>query len=262
MYMENCLEKEIVLPKGVVLKAVDAPVKTVTVREVVGFDEEAISQPQFKKDPSALIIELIHRCLVKVGDSDKIPPKTVIRTLPTGFLDTLLIEIRMLTVGSSYELTAFCPGEVEEGNGKVRKCKKPYEAVVDLQEVLDSAKKDSYSMQKVTLTRGIVNEKGERMTDLVVKFADGVVQQKILAMQDENSVKFGEANTDLIHLCCVSINGNEVTKEMIQSMSSADRRQIAKVLQKAPGPDVQHECECAHCGNTWKQTINVLDFLA
>jgi len=255
MKIENCLESEVKLECG--LKINGKEFKNIIVREVVGYDEEAISQPKFKKNASGLIIELISRCIAEIPGAERFPSQQELKDLPIGILDTLTLAIRKVTVGDDIEIKAFCPGFLEDAQGNRKPCKKPYEALISINDI--EIKKGAYVPIEVILSRGIVYE-GKVLKKATLRLVDGNVQETFLKTTD--FTKFGELSTEFIFKCVIDIDGVIPTEDMVRSMSSKDRRKITEALKNAPGPRTVHECICETCGEVWETPINILDFLA
>lgn len=246
MRIENTLEEDWKLAAS--LEVAGKKFNRVILREVIGYDEEAISQPKFKDKPTQMYIELISRCIAEVPGTDQFPTRKELKDLPIGVLDGIILVLRRLSVGEDIEIRTACPNE---------NCKKPYEDLKTIDEL--PQRKGSYDHKIVPLDRGVIVE-GKKLMKAKVKPVDGHIQEEFIAKNDYSH--FGELNTDLLYSCIVDIDGVKPTREMIQSMTRKDRKALSTAITDFPGPDVQIPCKCGYCGREFTHRVNPLDFLA
>lgn len=248
MRHEGALEEDKELASPLNLEGKDY--KNIVIREVMGFDEEEVSKTHYKKNPAALLITLIWRCIAEVKGTDKMPEKQDIKNLPVGILDELTIAIRKLSIGNELEIRAFCPN---------KECKKPHESYMDLDEI--ERRPGKYGGQDATLPRG-TTIKGKKCTKVKLRDIDGNVQERFIKMNEAEMDRFGVLNTEFLHACVVSIGGHEVSKKEISGLTRMDRRYLSLLLKDAPGPSTRLDIVCEHCGEEYEHAINILDFLA
>jgi len=252
MRMEQCLEVEFKLPEELDFKLGEVKCPTIILREVIGFDEEAISQPVYKSNPAAMVIELIHRCIAEVPGSERLPTKKEIKLLPIGILDNIVREIRKISVGEEIPFTVVCPSKVDGVS-----CGNEDTVVVNIDDILMT--EGSFANKEVTLKRGITID-GVKLKKALVKCPDGYAQEQFA--KDRDFFKFGEMTTDLLFSCIVDIDGVKATKEMISGMARIDRKLISEAIQKAPSLDLAAKVVCSRCSHEYEATVNLFDFLA
>jgi len=256
MKIENTLEKEVEL--AVALKVGNEEYNTVTIREVTGLDEEAVSQPIYKKNPIGLYHELVYRCITEVAGLDKPITKNYIKSLTIGTLDQLAYEIRKISVGDDYEYSEVCP-----------ECNTRNEGVINLADFIQ-VEKGNRTID-ISLKRGIlVNDK--RIKDITLIYPTGQYQERAFKesasdllnkKNDDFSIpKFGEITSSLVYSCISNKEELGITTDIVKSMSTIDRKDIAKKLQKTPGLKQIIEIPCNKCSNDKiKHTVNLIDFL-
>ena len=253
MKVEGVLEKEVELQHGLLVK--DNEYKQFTVREVIGLDEEAISQPIYKKNPIAMYIELIHRCIVEVNQKGSPLTKNELKSLPVGMIDTLLYHIRLISIGPDYEVKDKCPKE---------ECKAAFNGVYNLEdvEVIEGKR-----YKDVKLKRGILLEgKEKKLMNIKVCHPTGYVQEAIFKKQGgltdtSGFARFGEMTTDAVLGCIVDANKLGIDIDVVKRMARIDRREITKSINNAPGLKSTIELEFPECGEVYDHPINWLDFL-
>jgi hypothetical protein len=79
-------------------------VRTAEVRELTGFDEEALAKAA---TPAKVMHLLLQRGVVKVGDQK--PDQSTFNSLLAGDRDMLLLAIRKATYGPDIDFTVICP---------------------------------------------------------------------------------------------------------------------------------------------------------
>jgi hypothetical protein len=248
MKFEGCLESEFVFPEDGFIVIDSKPYPKAILREVIGLDEEAISQPQFKDDPPAMVIELLFRTISEVPGCDKLPLRKDIKSLPIGVLDSMVLALRRVSLGDDILVKADCPN---------KDCNDKVEAMVNAEHI--KFKEGSFKPRVVTLTRGVMVE-GKKLKKVTLRPPDGFVQAKFFKAKD--FTRFGEMNTDLIHACIVNIDGAVVGKEVVYTMARIDRKELSQAIQDFPGLDTAAALTCGKCGEKFEAQIVILDFLA
>lgn len=246
MKLENCLEAEVTLPVDLIIEG--KPYRKVILREVIGLDEEAISQPAYKDNAPAMVQELVSRCIAEVPGAPKLPSKKELKDLPVGVIDILVLEIRKLTAGDELQFSIPCENE---------SCKKLIEGTVSISSI--PMKEGSFAPVEVTLKRGFTLN-GKKIKKVLMKFPDGNMQEQFARLKDLS--KFGEVKTDILTACIVSAEGEAVDRSTVSTMGSADRKILSEVLKKSPGPDTAVALACPKCGTEFEAPLNVFDFLA
>lgn len=246
MKLENCLESEVTLPVDLMIDG--KPYRKIVLREVVGLDEEAISQPAYKENAPAMIVELLYRCIADVEGAPRLPNKKEIKNLPVGVLDFIVLELRKVSMGDDFNFTIACINE---------DCKKPLEGTIKISQI--PMKEGSFEDKEVILERG-VTVGGKRLKKAIVRVPDGNIQEIFFKKSDFS--KFGEVNTELISACLVSIDDQKVDKSTVSAMARIDRKKLSDMLKDLPGPDTMVSLTCPSCGRQFEAPLNVFDFLA
>lgn len=248
MKIDDCLEVEFTLPEDAPLVVAEVPYTSLILREVIGLDEEAVSQPSFKENPPAMLIELISRCIVEVPGAERLPSKKELKNVPVGVLDLIVKEIRSISVGDEMPFKATCP---------VEKCGNVDERVALLSDMV--MKEGSFKPVTVPLERGIMVD-GVKLKKAIIKCPDGWVQDQFMKFKDY--FRFGEISTDLIYACLVSIDGVKVDKSAVSRMAKVDRKKLTDVIKNFPGLDIAIAVTCSKCGKEYEANAVLIDFLA
>jgi hypothetical protein len=199
-----------------------------------------------------MIIELIYRCIAEVPGAERLPSKKEIKSLPVGVLDSLVMEIRKLSVGDEIPFTAVCPAIDKEGNT----CGQKDELVSLLSEI--KMKPGSYELKKIPLERGVAVE-GKKLKVATIKCPDGFLQDQFSKQKD--TFRFGEMSTDFIHACLVDIDGVKIDKATVSNMARIDRKKLSDEIKKFPGPDTTANAKCSKCGKNYEVPLVIFDFL-
>jgi hypothetical protein len=201
-------------------------VKTATVRELNGSDEESISKVGTAGKALALILQ---RGLELVGDEPV--TKDILDTLLSGDRDAILLGIRKATFGKDVTFTVPCT-----------KCNVSFETVVDLDKDVPIRE---------------LNESDDRVWEMEVKagtitvaLPNGLVQRKLL---ETNEKTMSELSTILLAGCVTSLNGApSVGTGTVLQLGMMDREKINnEIAERNPGPrllEVSKACEV--CGET------------
>jgi sporulation protein YlmC with PRC-barrel domain len=248
MRIENALEKDVKLPVGIDVEG--KLYDKVKIREVLGLDEEFISQPRFKNNPASMMVELVGRCIVEVeGLGVDITPN-VLRNSCTGALDYLFLQIRNLSAGGEYEVVDKC------SNGH------KYKDYINLED--DLVVTEGTPVIDIKLPRGLHKDQGV-VKNIKLAFPDGNLQEFFVkkGAKKEDLDKFGEINTEVIYRCISKVNPElKITRDDIKMLSRKDRKYITNYIQEnAPGINTEITCVCDTCEDEFIHTVNPFDFL-
>jgi predicted Zn-ribbon and HTH transcriptional regulator len=95
------------LPTGFYIEG-KGVVKSITIREMVGYDQDLLMNPKIK--PVAKLNQIISNCIQSIGDiEDKFEIKKIARKMVGTDRALVLIEIRGISIGYDYEYTSKCP---------------------------------------------------------------------------------------------------------------------------------------------------------
>lgn len=199
---------------------------TAQIRELNGFDEEAIAKAGSIENALSVILE---RGLVSIQDETL--SKADLNTLLLGDRDEILLAIRKTTFGKDVEINTVCTS-----------CAKTQVTVVDLDKDVESK----------TLDDPI----NDRLITLNVKAGEvkvtlpNMITSKRLSEGSNKTI--AEGITELLSGCLVSINDvPSMGKATALQLGIVDREKIAEALyDNAPGPrlaEVSKACEA--CDN-------------
>lgn len=218
------------LPVGLVEPA-GSVVTTAEVRELTGFDEEAMSRV-----PSigASIQQVLERAVVSVGTSDDV--KAALRWLSIGDRLELLLGIRKVTWGPEIDTVTFC-----------RTCNTSVAVKVDADSGIPRRPMEKRE-NVLHLPTG---------AEAVLTWPTGSLHSKIL-MEDMSPA---ETTTATIVDCVASLNGLPLLQgsDTARSMSMRDRKAIMTfIVENIPGPVLEDaEAVCETCGETVSVVIPV-----
>jgi hypothetical protein len=190
-------------------------IKTVEVRELNGFDEEAISK---SGTPGKALGTIINRATVKIGALDATEDN--LDRLLAGDRDMVLLGIFKATFGSVAEIPGFCA-----------KCNDFKTAQVDLDKdvevkgLLDPVEDRTFKVQGKT-------------REYLVTLPNGRAQREISTGEDKTGP---ELTTILLNNTVLEIDGQPVLgKTQLQGLSMPDRRAISDAIsERLPGPQFE-----------------------
>lgn len=248
MRVENVLEEDVKLPVGINVEG--SLYHKVKIREVIGLDEEFISQPKFKNNPASMVVELVGRCIAEVEGLGTDVTPAHLKVSSTGALDYLFIKIRNLSGGPDYTIEDKC------SNGH------KYVDYISLEDDLDV--KEGEPVVEIKLPRGIRKDSGV-VKKIKLAFPDGNLQEYFVkkGTKKEELDKFGEINTEVIFRCIGGVNKElKITRDDVKRLSRADRKYITNYIQEnSPGINTEVSCVCETCGDEFTHTVNPFDFL-
>ena len=195
------------------------------VRELTGRDEEVLGRIT---DPSRVIIALLERGLVRVGDDEASP--AVIDSVLGGDWETI-------TFGSEVEATWTCFS-----------CHKEFQTNINLDEI------ERRSVTQEDVQFEVTGRKG---TTYVVEHPYGATQRKIIAKIDSSGA---ELNSLLLADCVQQIDGLPLLgMDSVLSLPMADRKRIIKEIDsRRVGPLLGGvKSECPSCGVGQATPVNV-----
>lgn len=216
------------LPGGLYLPEVGTYERRAEVREMNGYDEEAVQRlSKGARGSSEVLLHVLDRCVEKIGD-DRPTPETL-NMLYTGDWDALLLAIRIASFGNEIRWGYVCPS-----------CEKRVDVEVDLaEEVPTRALKDpsfSYEGRRVSYTCG---------------FPRGGITRNILSKGKQNPAT---VVSETLYGCLDSIDGKQVdSMAQIRSMPLQDRDGLmSRILSDMPAVllgEVKKACpECSEEG--------------
>lgn len=203
------------------------------VRELTGEDEEFFAKGRDDNEKIALLVARGTTAL----DGEEVG-LDVIRSMPIGNRDTLMLAIRRATYGDELELDLVCTTCETENN-----------IIVDLATEVEV--KEGEPTTTVTLRRG---------GTAVIRWPNSDDESTIrkAAAKRKHAMNIAEVNTMLLGRILIEVNGEgSFGEETARRLRMPDRRDIIEHLSRTqPGPlfdQIKHQC--VECGQTSPVTI-------
>ena len=213
------------LPGGFVLKD-GTLVKNVEIKELNGFDEEALVKTTTS---NRLLHAAFTRGLVSVGN---VPVFDVdLDTMLSGDRDAILLGIRIATFGKDVEYSASCP-----------KCLESQTFVIDLTTDVETRQLTEPISDRVF---SVKLKNGEA----IVTLPNGITNKKLLDADDKST---SELVTIVLSGCIVSIDGMpSLGVQTALNLGILDREAIVSAIyKKTPGPRLGEVTKaCKACDN-------------
>lgn len=212
----------------------DGLVREAEVRELNGYDEEALSK--VLGEPAKFLDVLLERAVVRVGDAK--PNSEILGRILGGDVDALTVAIYAATYGPEIKSQFDCP-----------KCKENIEVVTDLTKDVPTKRLDSISDHHFTveLRRGTAE----------VRLPDWNSQREARSLVDATHA---EMATVLLKHCVESINDMPVLDESsVRALSAKDRATLVdEIASRVAGPKLQEiEKACPACGEVLPMPLSV-----
>lgn len=212
------------------------------VRELNGNDEEALARYRKTEDIFDAVIALGTE---RVGDLDlsNLPladRQAHLRQLLVGERDWLFLTVARATYGDDRTYPYTC-----------QDCKKEQDLTVKISEDFVPAINKEASNFTYTTSKGV---------ELEVRLPVGADQLEVLKKEGTSSA---EANTKLLALCVLSVNGAVVVDPLnfARGLPMRDRQDlITKMLDRQPTVDLVVKFECMGCAEEQQVTFGWLDF--
>lgn len=228
--------------------------KTYTLREMTGRDEEAISKPEIKTNPTKAINVLLSRCVLSIGTLERKSFQSnewmnIIQSLYSGDQDVMLMQLRKLSISDEIEVTHTCPNP---------DCKAKLTTVLTVDE-LEIKPFQGETVIHFTLTKGYKDKKGVVHTDGTMRLATGLDREILTPLAKKNLAR---ANTVLLTRLCKFNDGAYVDEDVMASLTVKDREYLNTLLNDNTfGYDLSVDVECDQCGETFKGSLNMVSFL-
>jgi hypothetical protein len=222
------------LPGGYVM-ASNEVVTTAEVRELTGADEEAISR---SGSISKSLQTLLQRGLLKLGNEEA--TKEHLDNLLAGDRDAILLGIRRITFGDTFELMIRCPH-----------CSEQQECSIHLV--------NDVPVRKLENQNDRTWEVKTRTGKVLVTLPNGSVQKKLMDSIDKTSA---EINTIILANCIISENERPIIGSQVAlNLGLADRTKIIEqILERNPGPRLgEVKKACKACGEEIDLPLGLTD---
>jgi len=230
--------------------------RTVVLRKMTGREEAILADRRNQRNGGRLVTELLHSCVVRIGDIPKNGMSTVAQ-MYSADRNYLLFKLRSITFGSELETGYTCPS-----------CGESMRLTEDLDELPIRNQPDGESAEDVpvALEDGFADRDGQVHTTLMLRLPTGADEEAVSSQMRQNASLGKNA---LLARCLKSLG--DIPKHRLEAMgprilaelTMTDRRLIDRALnQAAPGVDLVREIECPHCGHVFKSMLDMSHFLA
>ena len=231
--------------------------KTVVMREITGYDEETISKPEIRNSLGKTITTLLANTVLSIGtitakDYGSKKWENLIKSLPLGDRDKMMLELRKLTNGDEIELDFKCPH---------RGCKSKIKHYVEIDHDIEVKELEvDPNAIPFTLPKGIKNDEGQVCKEGVIRLPNGEDQEIIDTQARKN---LGNANTQLLARLIESIDGiDDINLSLVRGMSTRDRDYLLRLLaDSAYGPKFEITFSCPSCGEDIDYGVHPVNFL-
>lgn len=226
--------------------------KTYTIREMTGRDEEAISKPEVKQNPTKAINVLLSRCVMSIGTLERKSFQSndwmkIIQSLYSGDQDVMLMQLRKLSISDEIEVQHTCPN-----------CKAKLRTILSVDE-LEIIPFKGETVVPFTLTRGYRDKKGVVHTEGTMRLANGLDREILTPLAKKNLAR---ANTVLLTRLCKFNDGTYIDEDVMANLTVKDREYLNGILNdNAFGYDLSVDVECDQCGETFRGSLNMVNFL-
>lgn len=230
--------------------------RAAVLRKMTGKEEAILVDRRFQKNGAKLVTELLHSCLVRLGDLPKNGASTV-ENMYSADRNFLLLKLRILTFGPELEAHYTCPS-----------CGESMQVIEDLTELPVRSLQHSESPDEVLveLEDGYVDKDGSVHTALTLRLPTGIDETAVAPQMRQNASLGKNA---LLSRCMKSLGDMPTHRvealgtKIMTELTMTDRRLIDRALnQSAPGVDLIRELACAHCGGSFKATLDMTHFLS
>lgn len=228
----------------------------VVIRKMTGREEAILADRRFQKNGGKLVTELLHSCLVKLGDLPQNGSSTVAR-MYSADRNFLLLRLRSFTFGAELEGRYTCPA-----------CGETLQHTDNLDELPLRALPEGSSPDDVVveLEDGYVDREGQVHTSVRLRLPTGE-DEEIVAAQMRRNASLGK--NALLARCLKSLGDvpahrlEALGSRILAELTMTDRRLIDRALNEAaPGVELVRSLECDACGHEFKTSLDLTHFLA
>jgi hypothetical protein len=229
--------------------------RDVVLRKMTGKEEAILADKRNQRNGGRLVSELIHSCMVKLGDLPKNGVSTVER-MYSADRNFMLLKLRCITFGSELQARYTCPT-----------CNESLQLVEDLDEMPVRALADGELIEDVVveLQDGFADKDGQIHTTLRMRLPTGADESAVALQMRQNA---SLAKNALLSRCLKSLGDlpthrlEAIGPKILSELTLTDRRLIDRALnQAAPGVDLIREISCPGCGGEFKSSLDMTHFL-
>lgn len=230
--------------------------RTVVLRKMTGKEEAILADKRNQRNGGKLVTELLHSCLVKLGDLQRNGPSTV-EAMYSADRNFLLLKLRSITFGPELPAHYTCPA-----------CNESIEVVEDLDDLPVRTLSDGESPDDVVvaLEDGYLDKDGQVYTALRLRLPTGADESAVAPQMRQNASLGKNA---LLSRCLKSLGDlpkhrlEAIGPKILADLTLTDRRLIDRALNEvAPGVEITRQVECPSCGQSFKASLDLTHFLA
>lgn len=230
--------------------------RTVVIRKMTGNEEAMLADRKYQRNGGKLVTDLLVACVLRIGDLPNVTT-SMIRSLYSVDRNYLLIRLRAVTFGNDLEARYACPN-----------CSETVTVMEDLDELPMKSLEDGSAPDdiKVELSDGYLDREGELHTAITLRLPTGLDEEAV-ANQLRQNASLGK--NALLARCLISLGDvprhrlEALGPKILADMSMSDRRLIDRAInQNAPGIDLVRTIDCPNCGQSYRATLDLSNFLA
>ncbi len=230
--------------------------RDIVLRKMTGREEAILADRRYQKNGGRLVTELLHSCILKVGDQPKNGTSTVsgMYSVDRNFL---LLKLRSITFGPDLKTSYTCPS-----------CNETVNLTENLDELPVRTLGDGESADeiRVELQDGYADRDGSLHTALTLRLPTGADEEAVAPQMRQNP---SEGKNALLARCLKSLGDmprhrmEALGSHIMSELTLADRRLVDKALnQAAPGVNLVRKIECAACGHVFSASLDLSHFLS
>ncbi|MBB6253147.1 hypothetical protein [Nitrospirillum iridis] len=225
-------------------------------RKMTGKEEAILADRRNQRNGGKLVTELLHSCLVRLGDMPKNGSGPV-EGMYSADRNFLLLKLRAITFGSELQANYTCPS-----------CSESFQLVEDLDELPVRTLGDQEAIEDVVveLEDGYVDKDGTEHRALRLRLPTGADEAAVAPQMRQNASLGKNA---LLSRCLKSLGDlprhrlEAIGPKILSELTLTDRRLIDRALnQAAPGVDLIRDISCPNCGNAFKSSLDMTNFLS
>lgn len=230
--------------------------RDVILRKMTGKEEAILADKRNQRNGGRLVSELIHSCMVKLGDLPKNGASTV-EQMYSADRNFLLLKLRCITFGPELPARYTCPS-----------CNESLQITEDLDDMPVRALADGELLEEVAveLQDGYVDKDGQLHKSLRLRLPTGADESAVAPQMRQNP---SLAKNALLSRCLKSLGDlpkhrlEAIGPKILAELTLTDRRLIDRALnQAAPGVDLTREIICPNCGGEFKSSLDMTNFLS
>jgi hypothetical protein len=228
--------------------------RKVVLRKMTGKEEALLADRRNQKNGGRLVTELIQSCLVRLGERAT-ADSAVVTNLYSADRNFLLLKLRTLTFGPELESNYTCSV-----------CGEKTHVTEDLDSLPVRALVNGEMPEEIVvqLEDGFSDRDGQNHRALTMRLPTGKDEEAVAGQMRQNASLGKNA---LLARCMISLGDlprhriEALGPKILSDLTMTDRRLIDRAInQAAPGLNMIREIECAHCGETFKQTLDMSHF--